>query len=177
MPAPNGPQFTRVYHRSYDEVPPHRVTRDSEIYESDEVNTHPDVIHAGTIEAANAVQDAYSRDWVHEYDIPVSHQYPVTFGDSFDMTFGPEHEHYNYHPMSTFNERMSGVQPGLFESVSGDPFTAIRSNMAVPYRNRGEDVGSISWMLPKRAINEDNIRYVGTRRAKPDDYVDEDERS
>lgn len=172
MPAPTGPQFVRVYHASDRLSPPHEVTysstntdyRSGKPAEND--NRHPGVIHAGTEESAKT----FERPFTHIYEIPVDHQYPVTFGDAPEMTFRDNMEQFTEsgEPMSkgfvgAFQQKLRGTQQGLFESITGDPNLAIRTDMAVPYRNRGEDVGSISWMIPKGAVRSGRIRYAGLK--------------
>ena len=164
MPAPTGPQFITVYHASNEEQPPHKVTRSMledkghRYIPEDYENTDFNVIHAGTMEAASAGHLAF-RDFVHEYQIPKTHEYPVTFGDSPEHL--PSEETYDSGAFKEFNKNMKGVQEGLFETVSGTPQFAIKTNQAVPYRNTAESPGSISYMIPKKAINDSGIIYKG----------------
>lgn len=138
-------------------------------------NAHPEVIHAGTYAAA--AEAGSSRDYMHMYDIPVRAQYPVTFGDSPGMTFDDEEEKFDTEEGTPeevglarkFQKNMRGVQQGLFETIPGDPHLAVRSNMALPYRNKGEDEGSISWMIPKDAVKSGRIKYVGLDPNYPPD--------
>lgn len=169
----NDQQFIRVYHASRSKIPPHRqLDWDSEHTMQ---NVHPDVIHAGTEEAAFDVASGIGgsssslRNYVHVYDIPVSKQYGVVFGDDFSATFTPEMEErsinypnqWNDPSPRKLNERLKGQQVGLFESMIGTADIPIRSKMAVPYRNRAEDIGSISWMIPKNAFEKGGVRHVG----------------
>lgn len=60
-----------------------------------------------------------------------------------------------------FQERMSGTQPGLFEETSPDTEGTAKRGIITPYRNRREDVGSISWMVPKSQIGDEGaVQYV-----------------
>lgn len=177
MPAPEGPQFVRVYHASESWAPPHIMHAPDHIQSStfrSDTNLHPDVIHAGTSKSSSE----FGRDYVHVYDIPVERQYPVVFADSYTMTFTPQTETdvvaRNWPNVKQYNARMKGLQPGLFETIEGDPHLAIKSEQAVPYRNRAEDPGSISWMMPKSAIVDDDqpdkIRYIGMSDRRETDY-------
>lgn len=163
MPAPTGPQFQTVFHSSVSQTPPHLVTPNRDDIEGYD-NAHPDVIHAGTRQAALDITGIHgNRDFIHAYQVPAEHTYPVTFGD----------EQYLQNEPDKRNKRdarvvSTGEQEGLFETLTGDPELALRTNMAVPYRNMGEDVGSISYMLPKSAINEGKIRYVGVKNRYDD---------
>jgi hypothetical protein len=47
---------------------------------------------------------------------------------------------------------MVGTPEGLWEDIPAQPEDALKWNQAVPYRNRAEDRGSISYILPKRSI-------------------------
>lgn len=176
MPKPDGPQFVTVFHSSEDAVPPHEVHYGSTNTDwkkgasLEEENRHPRVIHAGT----EASTEGFKRPYTHVYEIPVEHQYPVTFGDAPRMTFDDESETFDRktgEPVSKnfvgeYQQRLRGVQQGLFESIPGDPELAVRTEMAVPYRNKGEDKGSISWMVPKSAIRSGNIRYKGLKESQ-----------
>lgn len=173
MPAPTGPQFVTVYHASDRMKPPHEVAYSSTNtdyqkgteYEKD--NRHPQIIHAGTEESSAS----FKRPFTHVYEIPVESQYPVAFGDSPEMTFRDSMEGFDRETgeptlnswVAPYQEKLRGVQQGLFESIPGDPKLAIRTDMAVPYRNKGEDMGSISWMIPKGAVHTGRIRYAGLK--------------
>lgn len=180
MTKPLGPQFVTVYHASEQETPPHEVEASEKLKsrykhtvgkfpENYPVssNVHPDVIHGGTEQSASE----FARLYTHVYEIPVEKQYPVAFGDAPQMTFSDEREEFDPstgNPVmrgfpKDYQQNMRGVQPGLFESIPGDPRLALKSQMAVPYRNKGEDPGSISWMIPKSVIKEGGIRYVGLK--------------
>lgn len=140
-------EMIRVYHSSHLPDPPHTINRSLGLHHFG--NVHPEVIHAGTMRAAKDIGEG--RPYFHMYDIPASEAYPVTFGDE-----GTEVEREG----PVFVANMRGVQPGLFETISGEPKTAIKSGRAVPYRNRAEDKGSISYMIPKNAIGK-TVFYAG----------------
>lgn len=178
MTKPLGEQFIRVYHSSASSTPPHKTSASKmrrSIYKDrrkrygdrfpEVSNTHPDVIHAGTETAARG----FGYEYMHAYDIPVTAQYPVAFGDAPEMTFHDEEERFDFEEGTpeetgyprTFQKNMRGVQQSLFETTPGDPHLAVRTRMAVPYRNKGEDEGSISWMIPKRGVKKGGIKYAG----------------
>lgn len=162
MPRPTGPQFVTVYHASGSDAPVHESPYTS-LRKTDYSNSHDDVIHAGSLEAVSEPGLIGNRKYLHKYDVPVEHTYPVTFGDEDWTLKHPEREQ-----KVGARLKKENVQEGLFETVSGSPELAVTSNMAVPYRNRAEDIGSLSYMLPKKAINEGNIIYRGvTERNNP----------
>ena len=152
----------RVFHASYEETPPHE--REHEFFYRKEGNNHPDVVHAGTEQAAKDVARGV-REYMHMYEITPGEEYPVTFGDEETET--------QTYESPVFTRRMRNVQPGLFETISGDPDLAIKSNRAVPYRNTAEDKGSISFMIPKGAIGK-TVRYLGVQKMNANNGVEVD---
>ena len=175
MPAPDGPQFTRVYHSSDTPFPVHEIENprlDKRVRLNPYGNAHPDVIHTGTEQAAST-GPLSKRVFMHAYDVPSEHIYPVTFGDE---------EHIMNEREDSYRKRMfkhsivkNNIQEGLFETVPGDPLFAVKTNMAIPYRNMAEDHGSLSYMLPKKAINEGKIIYRGVKNTRfPDGGEDAD---
>jgi hypothetical protein len=60
-----------------------------------------------------------------------------------------------------FRAAMQGKQEGLWESIPGNPEIAISRNVVLPYRNYAEDIGSISYMIPKSLIEQNKVRHVG----------------
>jgi|694.fasta_scaffold112559_4 hypothetical protein len=168
MPVPTGPQFV-VFHSSSSQTPPHEVEhpRAARLAVGGGMplsNKHPDIVHAGTLAAAQEVS-ANSRIWFHQYGIDPSEEYPVTFGDETASTHDNNVDSVNYSDTKNFKEKMSGVQPGLFESVAGTPDIALKSNRAVPYRNALEDAGNISYMIPKGAVGK-TVKYLGVKSAR-----------
>lgn len=157
MPAPDGPQFVRVYHSSNEYAPTHEL----DMRERNYGNAHPDVIHTGTTQAASTGPLA-NRAYLHAYDVPLEHIYPVTFGDEYHIL--NEREDSQRKRMFNHNIVKNNIQEGLFETIPGDPKFAIKTNMAIPYRNMAEDHGSISYMLPKKAIKEGKIIYRGVEK-------------
>jgi len=185
MPKPSGPQFISVFHSSNDETPPH-LKRGTEQQEyNDDDNVHPDIIHMGTRDSA---QDWNMRTNIHEYKIDVSHPSvsSVTFGESpsiLKMDHAIDNEVAEISALkgdtneamggeagelySRFQSRMSGKQPGLFEETAPDTLGVAEKGIVTPYRNRREDVGSISWMVPKSQIGDGGaVQYVKRRKRK-----------
>lgn len=154
----------RVYHASRSEVPPHEVDtgRHSGIELDSYSNAHPDLLHMGD---ARTVRDKNleTREHMHAYDIPQHLVYPVTMGDEEDfMRDEDQRVAWGAEPTETeFGKAMSGVQEGLFETVTATPDFAFRAKMAIPYRNRVEGIGRISYMVPKSIINQEGVKYVG----------------
>jgi len=161
MPVPDGPQFIKVFHSSRIADPPHEVEHPDPAWliRRAEINTrpsnqHPDIIHAGEEKAAREVGGGV-RPFIHEYEIDSKEVFPITYGDEVE-SIDPDYE------TPGFEEKMRGVQPGLFETVPGTPDIALKSNRAVPYRNLVEGEGTISYMIPKGAIGK-SVRYVGVK--------------
>ncbi len=173
MATPDGPQFIRVVHSSRSNQPPHEIEYpdkagiERRMADNPLGNQHPDIIHAGTVESADAKSSGL-RPFHHEYEIDMSEAYPVTFGDEeFSSNKENTVDKVNYLEPNNFKENMKGVQEGLFETVVVTPDIAIRSNRAVPYRNRVEDAGGVSYMIPKGAVGK-GVRYVGVKTVKND---------
>jgi len=173
MATPDGPQFIRVVHSSRSNQPPHeieypdRAAIERRMADNPLTNQHPDIIHAGTEESAEAKSSGL-RPFHHEYEIELSEAYPVTFGDEeFSSNRENTVDKVNHWEPNNFRESMQGVQPGLFETIVGTPDIALKSNRAVPYRNLVEDAGGISYMIPKGAVGK-GVRYVGVKTVKND---------
>lgn len=152
MPAPDGPQWMDVFHSSYSHVPPHLMDYEEMNYYT---NAHPEVIHMGSSETMTALP-LRARPYVHTYSVPTSHLYPVTFGDEQQFLDRDDPDW-----PSPFNRVMRGVQEGLFETVPGEPSLALKSRTVVPYRNREESPGSLSYMVPKKLIASGDVKYKG----------------
>lgn len=165
----------RVFHNSWDERPPHTLPAPKELKYDPEDNIHPDAIHAGTAKAALSI----FRNHVHEYEIDLEHPdvSPVTWGDS-EAIMGADAdslEHMKkykpediargiYRPrVMDFLESMQGKQEGLFENTPADVGRAVVNNTVIPYRNRCEDKGSISYVIPKSTVGG-AVRYIGSTR-------------
>lgn len=161
-----GEHILRVYHSSRSVIPPHDVTKGNdpdlrklrqEDYKqgTSNTNTHPDIIHAGTLEAAKEIGGGggwhtLMRPYMHAYDIDVSEMSPVTYGDAPGME-----------ETQKFKKRLAGEQQSLWESVPSTGEETLQHGRVQPYRNNVEDEGSISYMIPKSAIGTGRVRYVG----------------
>lgn len=148
-------QFTYVVHGTRSETPPHEQEGD-------------ETFHVGTLASAHSrmapelVRAAPAT--MHMYRISRDVMDPTLFGD-----YKQEQEGDNY---------MSGLQPQLFESL---PFTdesvkkhLSSSGLVLPYRNRQEDRGSISFLVPKSLMGK-GVEYLGkqdTRRKLSPDEVE-----
>lgn len=176
MPKPSGPQFISVFHSSDSDTPPHlQEADDNQKYDAHD-NVHPDIVHMGTRAAA---QNWPMRQHLHEYKINVNHPSvsAVTFGESptiLEKDQDMEHSnmdtpnsHTAYQELyNHFQDRMSGKQPGLFEETSPDTKDVATRGIVTPYRNRREDAGSTSWMVPKSQVGDEGaVQYV--RHFKP----------
>lgn len=127
-------------------------------YDND--NTHPDVLHMGDRRAALQIH----RTHLHEYEIDTDAIQPWVVGDAKiimdeDDAFRKS-GHVNWHSKE-FDEKMAGKQEQLWETVPGDPLEAISKMNAIPYRNRRENPGSISYMVPKGLSQTGRLRHVG----------------
>lgn len=148
-------QMTYVVHGTRSEIPPHEREGD-------------ETFHVGTLAAAESrmapelmnAQPAY----LHVYRISRDVMDPVRFGDYKQEQVGD-----NY---------MSGLQPQLFESL---PFNdkAVQkyissTGLVTPYRNRQEDRGSTSFLVPKSLMGK-GVEYIGkqdTRRKLTPEQVE-----
>jgi len=154
-----GDHIMRVYHASREETPPHEVEpkyadelRDLKKTMSTKEshnNTHPDIIHAGTYESAKEIGGGI-RKYMHVYDVDTREMSPVTYGDA---SYTGETQ--------KFKKRMEGAQQSLWESVPSTGMETLEHGRVQPYRNKGEDEGSISYMIPKSEVGTGRVKYVG----------------
>lgn len=164
-----GEQWVTMYHASHNRKPPHDRFANNNLEEY--TNSHPNVIHMGSLGAAKF----FNRRYIHKYEVPAEHIYPVTFGDE-DAFLADQDWHDSQGSPSEFGTVMKGKQTGLFETMAGDPQLAIQSKMAVPYRNATpEDLGGISYMVPKSLIHILGAEWTGTIDQNPSEDSEDDE--
>lgn len=178
-------EFITVYHGSESSIPPHERSRRPYWHEDASSNTHTELIHAGTYNAAQMRAnssartasryekdaDTLNRGFIHAYEVPKS-MLDVTYKDA-DSFPGPKSLLYvTYKDADAFPDNMIPAQDlkskeGLWEVVHhASPEALIEKNMVTPYRNMFEDIGSISYIIPKRLINSRMVGYTGSTRAK-----------
>lgn len=129
------------------------------------------------------------REFVHVYDIDLSHPSvsPVTWGEE-NQILEEDNEIEEMRRKGTLPEKiarahkfakpgvtpmietqakmnekfvevMRGTQPSLWEETPADVIHSVETKTTLPYRNRREDIGSTSFIVPK-----DNI---GTKEDSP----------
>lgn len=146
--------YIKAYHISWDETPPHEL-QPSILQDRPEGNVHPDIVHMGTRKSAVQIY----RTHLHEYEIDPSKMEPVVYSDEqqmVDITESPHH-----YKGRDFLRAMRGKQEGLWETIVPNPQEVAARGVVTPYRNRAEDPGSISYMVPKSAIRSGAVRYKG----------------
>lgn len=157
-----GEQFTTVYHSSYHSIPPHRMAPPQE-YEDNE-NSDPDYFHTGSQKAAiERAKDMFSssnrqrRRFLHAYSLDLSKAHPVVYGD---VEHNPD--------LDKELKKKNILQSGLFEHISltSDDLSGMKS--PVGYRNSAEDVGHISYAIPKRHVTKStddtgSVKYLGVQ--------------
>ena len=148
--------FIKAYHVSWNTTPPHELEPSNLQTFQEHENRHPDILHMGTRRASMQIH----RTHLHEYEIDPSALHPVVHGDSPAMLEVASSKVPSYKTRE-IKEKMAGVQPELWESLPGDPREAVGTGKVFPYRNLAEDVGSISFMVPKSAIASGAVRYKG----------------
>lgn len=158
MPRPTGPQFIRAFHTSWDETPPHELEyKPYADYEAGS-NENPDIIHMGTRRAALG----FHRNYMHEYEIDTSAAEPVVYSDEPSLVTRTERSKNPHDSMANeWKRAMAGKQEGLWETVTPDIEEAAARGRVVPYRNRAEDAGSISYAVARSAIRGGKVRHVG----------------
>lgn len=155
-----GEHILRVYHSSRGDTPPHIMRKTYAEKEREHAqwawdndlaytNVHPDIVHAGTREAAEEVS-AGTRPYMHVYDIDTREMSPVTYGDAPKMDDDKR-----------YTSRMVGKQPSLWESIPSTGEETLKHGRVQPYRNKVEDRGSISYMIPKSEVGTSRVKYVG----------------
>jgi hypothetical protein len=166
-----GEHIIRVYHSSRSAVPPHslevrhadnlRILKKAEGPKHAYNNVHPDLIHAGTEEAAREIGGG-TRPFIHMYEVDTREMSPVVYGDAPGLG-----------ETQKFRRRLAGEQESLWESVHSTGLETLEHGKVQPYRNRAEDEGSISYMIPKSEISAGRVRYAGRqdlRRTSNDTY-------
>lgn len=199
MPIPESPQFMTVFHASRSDVPPHRQAPTPRQLWTPDSNLHPDVIHAGSDKAALDIMGE-TRPYIHEYTVEMEHPRvsPVIWGDEPQILQEDEDiAHYRKMGvlddmleeskskttlngksllarqvayMDRMNAFMKGRQPGLWEETPADVVDAAKRNVVMPYRNRREDIGSISFLIPKRSVGG-AVTYGGVKTRK--EFIDD----
>lgn len=156
----NKAQKLRVFHMSWEEQPPHTVETDRITINNregdDEDNVHPGVLHMGTRKAALSIY----RTHLHEYEMDPDVVDPLIYGDAQYMMDRVQ-THPDRHQSKAFIKNMSNIQQGLWETLPATPKDALKRNIVLPYRNYAEDIGSISYIVPKRLATQGKVRYVG----------------
>jgi hypothetical protein len=152
-------QWITIHHMSDHPDPPHILGREKVNGYS---NAIPEALHMGTDKTVESHFLSH-RPYQHTYQVPISHVYPVAFGDEAEFI---DKEHHNP-SHDEFVNNMSGRQEGLFETMPMDPQLSIKTQMAVPYRNRVEGPGELSYLVPKSIIGENSpVKYVGMTRTQ-----------
>jgi hypothetical protein len=140
MPIPDGPQFIDVYHASMDNNAPHVRYG------------HPHVF-AGTEQAAIDRMMESGRDVIHHYRIPVSMLRPEIWADD-------DHDPDSERDSRIVMELADKSGPTLWETVPVRP-RDVKPGEVLQYRNQVEDKGSISYIMHKKDINDNKIKYMG----------------
>lgn len=158
MPRPTGPQFVRVFHTSWKETPPHENNYVEKVDYEPGDNEHPDIIHMGTRRSALH----FHRPYLHEYEIDTSAVEPVVYSDEpYTVTRTDRSKNPDDSAAKNWKQAMAGKQEGLWETVDPDIEEAATQGRVIPYRNRIEDAGSISYAVSKKAIQSGKVRHVG----------------
>jgi hypothetical protein len=154
-----GKHIIRVYHASRIPEPPHevepkyaddlRILKKAEGPKHAYNNVHPDIIHAGTYDSAHEIGGG-TRPFMHMYEIDTREMSPVVYGDAPGLG-----------ETQKFKRRLAGEQESLWESVPSTGLETLEHGKVQPYRNRAEDEGSISYMIPKSEISAGRVKYAG----------------
>ena len=152
----NVSNYIKAYHISWNETPPHELKPDVMHTAVVGRNVHPDILHMGTRRSAIQIH----RTHLHEYEIDPTKIDPLVYSDEDQIVKYTEQRPMNYKGRD-FTNAMRGKQEGLWESTIPDVHDVVHRGIVTPYRNRGEDPGSISYMVPKSAIQSGAVRYKG----------------
>ena len=174
--AKKDPTKIKVYHTSPSPTPPHVLASDDEKYKKRWGLTPKGGFHAGTINAAldrslmmhaSAEQDFYSdpdnEDHPHGPDFTTYlHTYEINKRPSM-MTFEDPHEEgYSDNapkPPQDYQENMQ---------VKENSKTSINK-----YRNRWEDPGSISYVIPHQLVQSGYVKHLSTQQFSTDPGAEE----
>lgn len=172
--AKKDPTKIKVYHTSPSPTPPHVLASDDEKYKKRLGLTPRGGFHAGTINAAldrsllmhaSAEQDFYSDP------------------DNEDSSNGPDFTTYLH--TYEINKRPSMVtyedphMAGYDESSSADDYIEdLRVNEHSTkninkYRNRWEDPGSISYVIPHQLVQSGYVKHLSTQQFSTDPGAEE----
>jgi len=165
-------QFVDVYHSSYYLTPPHRMEAPREF--EDFPNATPDHFHVGSrqsaVERAKPMGFQSStrphREYLHKYRINIKKAHSVVYGDAEE----------NYSMDDDLKER-GIIQSGLFENIPLTSRIVNSTGATLPYRNAVEDIGSISFIVPKAHVvhrdhtDENAVQYVGVEPLDKPKYV------
>lgn len=159
-------QFIDVFHSSRIDTPPHEISSDeyfenefhdeSDLLHAESGNPDGDFIFTGTRDSATdrSLTDDYDRrSYLHKYRIPASMVRPETFAD--DMA--PN----NIEPVRDHLE--TGTVHELWETTPAQTHL-VTPDSVVRYRNRHEDIGSISHIIHKQSVKPGKIKYLGMEK-------------
>ncbi len=160
-----GDHIMRVYHASRDAAPPHEVEpkyaeKQRQFKEKTKNdpnhfgNTHPDIIHAGTLASAHEIGGG-TRQFIHMYELDTREASPVVYGDAPGLG-----------ETQKFKRNLVGEQESLWESIPSTGMETLEHGKVQPYRNKAEDEGSISYMIPKSEIAKGRVKYVGHNKLR-----------
>lgn len=168
LPNPDsrlGSQFEVVYHSSFYQRPPHKwvAERPAEMV-LDFGNASPFHFHAGTYKAAidRTKPDQHSdhfprREYLHAYVINKEQMHPVVYGDDEELSYPSDQENVRE------GMKKKGInQQGLFETVPLTRDVLEKSRDVIPYRNAGEDIGSVSYAIPKDRVEGVDVSVTPT---------------
>lgn len=173
------PTKITVYHASPNEVPPHVLADQNEKRWKKSGITPRNTFHAGTLNAA--LDRSLMANMQHEQDF-------YTDPDNVDHPHGPDFTTYmhtyeiNKRPsMVTYEDpHTSGYAIPGFE-VNDEPEDYVEdlrvkedsTQIINKYRNRWEDPGSISYVIPHQLVKSGHVKYLNTQQFSTDPGAEE----
>ena len=175
-----------VYHGSLDKTPPHQAVRNALTSRAKFLANNPILadnpihaykpkpgFHAGTINAAlervgflkvgdleSSIDGGYEpsyKAYMHAYEVPKKHVSLMTFED-------PDNQAYD--EVTTADDYVEALQ-----------VKEHRTDKVNKYKNRWEDKGSLSYVIPHNLVQRGGVRHLNTQQfdVHPDDvYANRD---
>lgn len=172
MPDLNNDQFRTVYHASYDAAPPHTVDVHPAFADEDREtlsewkNREADAMFAGTVESA-ADRAMTGRSYIHRYRVPKTSLSEELYGD--------DHMYAEPNNRAEINRAIyaKGNQPELWQTTPVTKKEAVNRGSVLRYTNMFEDPGKESVVIPKSAMKDKGVEFLGTDEITKDNLLDD----
>jgi hypothetical protein len=191
VPDLNNDQFETVYHSSYDKTPPHMMDIHPNIMSDtafagksreelpDWANREADAFFAGTVTSA-ADRAQTGRPFMHRYRVPRSAMSAELYGDdhmyAIDAFISENPEKSKSDRALADRTRAKSLyaksdQPELWQTTPVSKQEAVGRGTVLRYRNMYEDAGNDSMLIPKSAMRDRGVEFLGTDEITKDNLL------